>query len=174
MSKILKFFNLFGQTPGIKINGEIRPSSIFGSIIGFFTVTILTSAIFFILHNYFSRLSFTINSYTDNSAKPDINLKELKLGFIITDPLGNQFQEQERLFKISALFWEIYLPKYGENKTQSFKFQPIPTIKCNQYKNDSLQKEAFDDLYKMNKNQTCLDIPSLNKNLTGVYGKLGR
>lgn len=172
MSKFLKFFNLFSQSPSFRINGQIRPFSIFGSIIGMITISILIAAISFILNNYFSRFNYTINSYTDNLATPDIDLKDFKLAFLLTDLMGKPFPDHERLYKISARHWDIYLPKPGENRTQSISFVPIPIIKCDQYKENSPLKENF-DLYSTMYNQTCLDFDTNKKNLTGIDGNTG-
>ena len=171
---MVKFLNLFSQVPNLRINGEIRPASIFGSIIGFLTISILISGVSFILYNYFSRLNYTINSYTDNKAKPNIDLKNFKSGFVIIDAMGLEFPEPERLFKISAKYWDIYLPVFGEDKEQEIEVTNIPTIKCNQYKNNTLHKDEFDKYSKMYDSMICLDIPRLNKTLKGVYGNLGR
>jgi len=168
-----KVFNLFSQSPTLRINGEIRPNTIFGTIIGLITVSILTGAFTYVLHNYFSRLHFELNSYIDNSAKPEIDLENLKIGFHIIDGMGIEFSDHERLFTISAKFWEIYLPKFGENTPQKVDFMNIPIIKCNEYKNDSIHQKNFNE-YAKNYNVTCLDLPSINKTLKGVYGKLGR
>ena len=153
---MLKILNIFSQPPTLRINGSDKPISIFGSIIGFFSISILFGAICFILNSYFSRLSFNISSYIDNSARPDINLDEFKLGILLTDIMGTSFPEHERLFTISAMMWNIYLPKFGENKTQKIDIVPIPTIKCNQYKNGTLLKGTYDDLHKNYQNEIVL------------------
>ena len=171
---MLKFFNIFSQTPSLRINGDKRPASIFGSIIGLLTISGLIGGMSFILFNYFSRLDFTINYYTDNLAKPNIDLKNIKLGLQIIDALGKQIPDHKRLFKISAKFWDIYLPVPGENKPQTVKLIDIPTIKCNQYKNDTLHEQEFDKLSSMYNDMTCLDLPSLNNSLKGIYGNLGK
>ena len=170
---MVKFLNLFSQVPTLRINGQMRPSSIFGSIVGFFSLCSLFAGLSFILINYFSRLEYIINSYTDNSAKPDIDLKNFKFGLIITDLMGKEFPDQDRLIKISAMYWDIYLPVFGENRTQEVTLTNIPIIKCNEYKNDTLHKKDFDQYSKMY-NINCLDIPSLNKTLKGIYSNLGR
>ena len=62
----------------------------------------------------------------------------------------------------------------GENKSQTVKLIDIPTIKCNQYKNDTLHEQEFDKLSSMYNDMTCLDLPSLNNSLKGIHGNLGR
>jgi len=77
------------------------------------------------------------------------------------------------------MHWDIYIPKFGENETEIKKEKHtttmIPSIRCDNYKNNTLHKQSF-DMYSNSYNHmlTCLDIPNLNKNLTGVYGNLGR
>jgi len=172
MSNFLKYFNLFSQNPSLRINGERKPSSIFGSIVGFVTVSIVIVALIFILNDSFSHLTFKVNSYIDNSLYPDIDLKKFKLGFTIGDLRGLQFPDHERLFKISVMHWDIYLPKFGENKTQNVETKIIPIKNCFDYSNDSIIHDEFTQYSKMY-NLTCLDFNSLNKNLTGIYGKTG-
>ena len=172
MHKVFKFFNLFSQAPSFKINGETRPSSVFGSIIGFLTLSTLIAAISLILNDYLSRLNYSVNSYTDNLAKPEIDLKNFKLGFLITDLMGKEYPDHEKLFTISALYWDVFLPQFGENKTQTIQTVPIPSIKCDEFKDDFYLKESF-DLYAKSYNLTCLDLNVIQKNLTGIYGNLG-
>lgn len=171
---MMKLFNIFSQSPSLRINGESRPFSIFGSIIGFFTLITLLIGIFFILLDYFSQLNFKLNSYIDQSARPDIDLKDFKLAYLLVEPNGKDIKDIDRLFKISAMFWDIYLPKFGENKTQEIDITPIKNIKCNEYKNGTEHKEEFDNFHKIYETMICLDIPSVGKNLKGVYGNLGR
>ena len=171
MSGCLKFFNFFSQSPALRINGDRRPASIFGSIIGIFTIVGLISAIIYILFNFFSRLDFTINSYTDNSAKPNIDLKNFKLSFFITDIYGNEFQDHEKIFEISAKFWEVN-PFPADNDTQKIDFKNIPKIKCDRtFLPNQDEKIYYKSPYK---NVTCFDLSKLNKNLTGPMGNLGR
>ena len=165
MSKWFKFFNLFSQSPGLRINGERKPATIFGSIVGFFTISILLSAITYILFNYFSLLDYKINSYTDNLAEPNIDIKNLQLDFFIMDSLGNEIQEPERIFEISAKFWEMYVDNLAENKTQRLEITDIPKIKCN-------HESANQQLRNKYKNSTCFDLSKMNKNLTGPFKNL--
>jgi len=175
MSSIFNFFNIFSQTPSLRINGQKRPASIFGSIVGFCSITILIGAMIYILFNYFSRLDYTINSYTDNLAKPNIDLKDFKLRFVITDTYGNEFPDYEKLFKISAKFWDIYLPVLGENKTQKIEISEIPVVLCKNLNLTNIDSDAISLVeYSKMYNILCLDFSVLNKNLTGVYGNLGR
>ena len=171
-----KFFNLFSQSPALKINGESRATSIFGSIIGFLICSILIGATSIILNDFFARLNFTLNSYTDNSAIPDIKLKNFKIGFILSDLMGKEFPDAERLFTISAMYWDIFIPKFTSNQTKQMSivsYEPIPTIKCNQYRNDTIFKDNFEKISE-GYNMTCLDIPGINKTLKGVYANLGK
>jgi len=173
MEKILRLFDLFSQTPTLKVNGRKRASTNFGSFVGFLSITILLTGIGFILNDYFKRLSYKVNSYITNSDTPNINLKELKVGFLLTDIMGKEFPDMERIFSFHAKFWDIYIP-IDYNKTTIVNFENIPKIKCNEYKNDHKFKLAFDEYTKIYKNLICLDFDSLNKNLTGAYGNFGK
>jgi hypothetical protein len=166
MYKAFKFFNLFSQSPSLRINGDFKPSSIFGSIIGFITIIITIVAIFFILFDYFSRLNFNVSSYTDNLARPEINLNEFKLGLLLSDLLGQPIPDQDRLYSISAKHWNIHLPKVEQNKTSSVKIEPIPSINCD-YDTSHISKERFNFLEKSYK-MSCFDFR--NRTLSGVYG----
>lgn len=171
-----KFFNLFSQGPTLKINGKSKATSIFGSIIGFLICSILIGATSIILYNFFARLNYTLNSYTDNSAIPDIKLNNFKIGFVLSDLMGKEFPDAERLFTISAMYWDIFIPKFTSNQTKQMSivsYEPIPTIKCNQYMNNTIFKDNFEKMSE-GYNMTCLDIPSMNKTLKGVYGNLGK
>ena len=172
MIKFFKFFDRFSQTPTLRVNGKVRPTTIFGSFIGFFTISVLIAVISIILHDYLSRLTYNVNSYVDNSARPDIDLKKFKLGFFISDQLGRKYLDQERLFTISAKLWEVYIPIFGYNVSEVVEFKNIPRIKCNEYKNNTLFYENFELASKVI-DATCLDFTNLNKNLYGTHGNFG-
>jgi hypothetical protein len=77
MSNFFELLNSFSQTPTLKINGNVRPFSIFASIIGFLLFTILITVNSYIIYQYFSRLNYTFNSYVDNLFYSDIDKKIL-------------------------------------------------------------------------------------------------
>jgi hypothetical protein len=177
---MLSFFNLFSQKPSFRINGEKRPNTVFGIIIGIITIPILFVGVVYILYDFFSHSNYTINSYIDTSSSPNIDLNDFKLGFLLVNPEGKPFPDHDRIYKINALYWDIYIPKFNEietdiNKIKNTTTNIIPSIRCDKYKNNTLHKQSF-DLYSKKNNHIpiCLDIPNLNKNLTGVYGNLGR
>ena len=171
--KALKILDLFGQKPELKIDGNSRLITKFGAFIGFITITVLTTGISIILNDYFSFLSYNFNSYIDNSARPDIDLSKIKLGFHLIDGLGNQFKDRDRLYSIKATFWDIYIPTLGSNETQKVEISDIPIIKFNQYKNNDLFKEEA-ELYTKIYNADYLDFESINKNLSGIFTNFGR
>jgi hypothetical protein len=174
MSKIYEYFNLFSQTPSLRINGKSRPLSIFGSIIGLTSISIFITSVSIIFNNYFSRLNYTFNSYTDNLVTPSVNLDEFKMGFDLRTATGTDISDHDRVYSLGALFWEINVPLLGNNLTSiSAKPNPITVIKCNQYEEGSLFSEDFVQYSKNSKNLKCLDFKSLNRSLIGSYGNLG-
>ena len=172
MSKLINFFDFFSQTPSLRINGEYRPFSIFGSIIGFLTITFLIGGISIFLNDYFSHLSFNVNSYTDNLAKPNIDLKNFKLAFLLVDLMGREYPDKERLFKITAKYADLYIP-LSRNTSVDVNFIDIPIIKCDEYKKDELFSDKY-GMYSEMWDLTCLDFSKLEKNLKGVYGNFGK
>ena len=173
MENFIRLFNLFSQTPTLKVNGKTRAPSNFGSCIGFFTISFLIAGISFILNDYFQGLTLKANSYIDNSVIPNIDLKTMKLGFLVSDYLGNELPDQERIFSIEAKFWTIQIP-WKKVITPKVKFEKIEKIKCNQYKENDLHRKELEEYSKLYKNLECLDFDSLNRNLTGSYENFGK
>jgi len=171
--KAIKSMDLFGQTPALKIDGNNRLTTKFGAFIGFLTISALITGISIILNDYFSFLSYNFNSYIDNSARPDIDLSKIKLGFHLIDGLGNQFKDRDRLYSIKATYWDIYIPTLGSNETQKVQISDIPIIKFNEYKKNDLFKEEA-ELYTKIYNADYLDFESINKNLSGIFTNFGR
>lgn len=165
---MLKFFDLFSQTPSLQVNGNSRLTTTFSAIIGLFAIMTIISGISIILYDFFSRFSYSINSYIDNSLEPNIDISKLKISFLITDLIGREFPDHERLFSIKAKHWEFYIPEIGKNISDSIKINEIQKINCNQYKNNNLMNEKF-EMYSKLHNITCLDFENINKNLTGVH-----
>jgi hypothetical protein len=174
MSKYFEYLNLFSLTPSLMVDGKSRPFSIFGCIIGFFTLSILIFQITYIIVEYFSRLNYTHNFYIDNLSKPEINLKNFKSGFVLVNPMGLELQDRNRLFQISAIFWDFYNPKYGDDRKIKIKTVNVPMIKCNQYKKDSLFYDDFKMLSEQYNHIECLDIEKINGTVHGSYGDIGK
>jgi hypothetical protein len=109
MCSVFQCFNLFSQTPSLKINGNIRPNLIFGSIIGFITISILIVGFCIILYDYFSYMNFNVNYLVDNLAHPKIKLDNFKISLTLGDLKGVTFPDHDRLFTISAIYWDVDL-----------------------------------------------------------------
>ena len=61
----------------------------------------------------------------------------------------------------------------SHNNDVSVVLTDIPTIKCNEYKNDpTLNEELI--MHSSRFNLTCLNFDNLNKNLTGIFGNYNR
>lgn len=174
MQKFLEVFNLFSQTPTLRVNGKMAPPSIFGSLVGFSAFTIMIIFLYFTLDDYFSLMNYTINSYTDNLAKPDIDLRNFKLGFKLIDSRAQNIPDVDRIFSISAIYWDCNNPELGSNSSISAIPIPIPVIKCDQYRKDSLFYDYFSQYARQNKDIKCLDFEAIGKNLTGAYGNVGK
>lgn len=118
------------------------------------------------LKDFFSRLTFRVNSYTDNQIIPDMDLKDFKLGFYVLDGAGNRIPDIKRIITISGFIWDVEIPKQSDTVSNT----TIPRIDCSQYKNDSLLYEEFKNFPDL----ICIDLPSLNKKNYGVYGSRGK
>ena len=161
--------DLFSQTPSLKISGRSIASTNFGSFVGLTTIFCLITGIVFILNDYFQHSSYKVNSFVDNSARPNIDLKNVKLGFQITNYLGKRFPDRERLFSFQAKYWDIHIP-VDETYNTKVSHEKINMIKCNEYKSYHKDMEKYE---KISRKLLCLDLENLNRNLTGVYGNIG-
>ena len=169
MMDILKIFDFFSQGPSLRVNGNDKLATVFGSIVSLFAILAYIIGISLILNDYFSFLTPKINSYTDNTIRPDIDLKKFKMGLLLTNGQGKEYQNPEKLFKISAAHWDIKLTPIKNNNDVSVVLTDIPTIKCNEYKNDPILNEEF-IMHSTRFNFTCLNYDDFPKNLTGKYG----
>ena len=175
MSTYFHHFNIFSQFPTFRVSGNSKAYSFFGSLVGLISIVTLISGISFILIDYFTKLAYSINSYTNNLEIPNIVLKDLKFGFRILNQVGQEFElDVNRLFKISAIYWDVHIPVKGDNTT-SIQVKPtqIPIIKCDQYTKGSIFYEEFASYAKNFRYIDCLDLESIGKNITGAYGNLG-
>ena len=140
MSNILSYLDQFSQTPSLNIKGNKRVITKFGSCVSVLTLAILIAGSGFLLHDYFEGLSYRIDSYIDNSATPNIDLKKMKLGFLMMDYLGNGYPDMDRIFSFKADYWEMQFPERAPPKAI---FKPIPMIKCNSFKNNKTPLEQI-------------------------------
>jgi hypothetical protein len=171
MSKILKFFDFYSQGPTLRVNGDTRLATNFGSIISLLSLTLLFSGLYFILNDYFSYLTFNVNSFTDNTNTPDIDLKKFKMSILLIDGQGREYENPERLFKISAAYWNVKVNPISTNSYASVGLIDIPTMKCNNYTDPTLNEE-FKFYTGRYKSITCLNFDKINKNLTGIFGSV--
>jgi hypothetical protein len=97
------------------------------------------------------------------------------MGFKLTNASGGDLLDIDRIFSISAMFWEITIPDLGDNST-SIKAVPtnIPIIKCDQYEEGSLFSENFVAFSKKFNDIKCLDFKTLNRSISGALGNLGK
>jgi hypothetical protein len=174
MEFFLRKFDLFSQTPSLKINGKKMPSTLFGSCIGLISISFLLSTIIYVIYSYLKRLSLTIDSFIEVDYHEEINLKEMNIGFLITDFLGREFPDQDRMFTIQAKFWEIYVPPELNNITKSadVKIENIDIIKCTQLKQHQYERN-FKTYSQNYKNIVCLDLANLNRTISGIFGNYG-
>lgn len=173
MKSFFLTFDLFSQTPSLKINGGTRASTKFGSLIGIFSIIALLSGITFILLKFFGGFDFDVNSFIDNSIKPNIDLSKMKIGIHLLDKRSKEFEEAERIFSIQARLWNFYMPE-GNFTIPKVKYQEIKIIKCNEYKKNNLFSYELEQYSKIFKDLYCLDLQNLGNNLTGIYGNLGK
>lgn len=173
MQKLFLTFDLFSQSPSLKINGATRTSTNFGALIGFITLILLLSGISLILSDYFQGLSYKVNSLIDNSAIPNIDLKRMKIGFHFINKRLQEFENGEKIFSIKARFWDF---KFPENLLlPKVTSEEIKVIGCDQYKyKDSFTEKYINQMNSPYKDLFCLDMENLKTNLTGVYSTLGK
>ena len=133
--KVFFLLDQFSQTPSLKVNGKNSPKTIFGSIIGLGSILTLIIGLSYIIYDYYSRNSYTFSSYTDNSLRPDIDLKKLKMGFISSSTTGKIIPNFDRLFQFSAKHWDIYYDIITNKEI--IQSTNVPIIDCSKFlKND--------------------------------------
>lgn len=171
--KLLYLFDQFSQTPTLKVNGKKRATTIFSSIIGLLSIFGLTFGIIYLIYDYYCQFNYTFSSYKDNSIRPDIDLKDFRFGFILTDTVGNPIPNKDRLFSIEAKHWDIYFD-VTSNSTD-IKVSNLPKISCY----ESLKNGNFEEnlnvinSFAQSHGSYCFDFKSLDKNLTGIFNDLG-
>jgi hypothetical protein len=175
MQKIFRSFDLFSQSPSLKINGGSKASTNFGALVGFITIIILLSGIIFIINDYFNGLSFKINSFIDNTYLPNIDLRKVKIGFHLLNYNSKEFKQSEKIFSLKARLWNFQ--RNHDDIAMGIPeadYEEIKLIKCDQYKNNIQFNNELDRYSKIYKDLICLDMENLGKNLTGIYGFLGK
>ena len=172
MQKIYRGFDLFSQTPSLKINGGKRASTNLGSFVGLVSVTFLISGIIFILFEYIEGIEYNVNTFVDETAIPNIEIKKLKIGFHIVDYRFKEFEDGDKIFKLKARFYKFYQNTSSEIEVPILEEEEIDLIKCNQYKENKLFKDKFDTYSKKYKDLFCLDTENSKENITGLYSNI--
>jgi len=168
--KCLSYIDFFSRTPCLKINNSDKYHTIFGLIISILTIFSISSIVIYFIFTCFSRISYQILERMDHTLIPSTKIFKNKISFTITDPLGYQFKEPDRLFSIEAKFGEVNPTARSINKN-IVNFTDIPLTNCSIYQNEPF-KERFDNLTNVFNTSKCLDFSNLKTNLYGQYGSM--
>jgi len=168
--KCLSFIDLFSRAPFLRINNSDKYHTIFGLIISILTILGILSIVIYFIYASFARISYQILERMDQNIIPNTKIFENKISFILTNRLGNQFEEPDRLFSIEAKFWEIY-PTAKIKNDNLINITDIPLKNCSIYQNEPF-KERFDNVLNFWDSAKCLDFTNLKKNLYGQFGNL--
>lgn len=125
MSKYYKMLDFFSQPPALRINGKKTLPTIFGATISIIAIICIITGLYFNLNDYFSYLTFKINSYTDNTNIPSIDLKRFKMGVLLLNGRAEEFADADRLFKISAAYWKLNLNPINPKPEIALKYDHI-------------------------------------------------
>ena len=167
----LSFLDQFSTTPGLKINGQKKYYTNFGLIISFITIVTI-----FALSIYYSFICLTRKYYKilermDNNIIPNSKIFENKISFTIIDPVGNEYEDPDRLFTIDAKFWELNPSSKEDNIVNPPIISEIPLTNCTIYENPPFEID-FQRLNKLYPTSKCLDFSKLKTNLYGKYASL--
>ena len=167
----LSFLDQFSQTPGLKIKGEKKYFTNFGLIISFITIVAMLALSIYFTFICFNRKNYKILERMDNNIIPNSKIFENKISFTIIDPVGNEYEDPDRLFTIDAKFWELNPSKEDDNIINPPIISEIPLTNCTIYENPPFEID-FQRLNKLYPSSKCLDFSKLKINLYGEYAGL--
>ena len=178
-SNFIKFFDILGSKPELKINGNSRYITNIGILMGLISVFFtLILSISYIL-DVFSRTKFSIIYNFVNRIQPNVKLNKNQISLLLIDALGREIIDYDRVFNFNVKFWKIQVPKNttatSTNSTNVTNFIPVNTIIDLPLRNCSdVNYTFYNNFYvlfsKIYKSGLCVDFSSFNDTLFGEYG----
>jgi hypothetical protein len=153
----LSILDFFSQTPNLKINKSDKYYTTFGLIISLISIMFITVFGFYFSFICFYKINYQILERMDNNLIPSFKIFENDIKITLNDPLGNEFEEIDRLYNIEAKFWEI-----NPTAKTLYRIINIPIINQTLRKNETLYRPTT----------KTFDFKNFDKILYGKYGSL--
>lgn len=168
--KYLRFLDIVSVSPRLKIRGEGKYITKLGICFGFLTIiSILTlSIILFSEVVNHEKINILYNIYTNSD--PTIDFRKSQIVLLITDAFGNEFENDDRLFDITAKFWNITFPIINDTMMPAkANILDVPMRRC---KNKTF--EYFNSYYQsMNSAYNSLLCPEFGDKNISLVRKYG-
>lgn len=179
MKNLLEKLDFFSPKPEIKVNGNTRFRTSFGIITGICFLCVLLSIYSIYLYNCFYRFKKIVTYNEKRDSNPRVPLNKMKFSITLMDGYGREYSDHEKIFEISAKFWESKLvdpSKVNLEYVDNFeygKIDNIPLKKCNEFQDKNFI-DSFSNLAKLKKTTKCLELDNFQKDLFGRYGSLDK
>ena len=167
-------FDILSLTPKIKVKSKNRFTTNIGIFLGFCILVFLGIVSIISFTDVLNRTNINILYNLDSRSETLIDFTDNQIILIISDAMGKEFENSEKLFNIQAKFWNVTFPRLnGTLQTQPFgQISNITVKKCSELKPYKQFKEYYDNKINLFKTSLCADFDSLNLTLFGKYGDL--
>jgi hypothetical protein len=167
--KIFKCLDFLGTKPSLLINNHRSCKSNLGGILSICVSMCLLIGVIYFLNILFFRLNYVVSQSEDYFPESNANWDKLEASIILLDKLGLDFEDQDRIYGVTAMLYK-YVPIINPDNTTTmeFKFKQVALEKC------QVEKIFLEDteLWKREKyiEKSWCTVPGQNLNISKPYG----
>lgn len=154
----ISLIDFLSKTPSLKINNSNKFHTTIGIIISLVTIILIASYSIYFMYNLIARKNYQILERYDNQIIPDFKIFDNKIAFTITDSLGKEYENPERLFDIEA-----QLRDYHYQPDREFSnFTKVSLGDCRMYNKPPFEKN-FENLSNVWPTSKCINFYDVKK-----------
>jgi hypothetical protein len=167
--KIFTCLDFLGTKPSLLINNQNSCKSNLGGVLSICVSVCLFIGVLYFLNILFFRLNYVISQSEEYFPNSYSDWDNLEASIILLDKLGLEFEDQDRIYGVTAMLYN-YVPVFNKDNSTSmeFKFKPVALEKCQKEKS-FLGDEKLWDTEKYIEKSWCT-VQGQNLNISKPFG----
>jgi hypothetical protein len=166
----INLFDIYGSDLKINISGQEKVKTLFGSLIGFISISLIATVILFQICNIFRHDVKSVIYNESQNHFPVNNLSHIPMMFSVVDVIGKTIP-WKGLYSIDPFYLKYVIEKDENNNTKSStKSLPLKLQPCDRNIHLGSYKTLFENFDV--ENYFCIEPGKYNLTLYGTFGDL--
>jgi hypothetical protein len=152
--KIFTCLDFLGTKPSLLINNQNSCKSNLGGVLSICVSVCLFIGALYFLNILFFRLNYVISQSEEYFPNSHADWDNLETSIILLDKLGLEFEDQDRIYGVTAMLYK-YVPVFNKDNSTSmeFKFKQVALEKCQKEKSFLGDEKLWDTEKYIEKSQ---------------------